>query len=366
MTKQMIPLILALLTSVVPVFAAALPSGDSEETVNEADDRVLRSVEHALPYLERGGVSWMDEQGCVSCHRATFMVWAHEDARSRGIDVDETKLESWTNRAFVSMLSQPVEGGGADSMAQMLLGRDRASAWREKPPRHFKTSDPYETLYEMLLNRQDEDGSWPPEGQLATPPSLTTAWVLLALASRSEMDGDPGAKLDPDAHMASPLTARVRANGERIPGAIAHGLSYVRGAASHGSNEFRVLRALTEAADPESRAASGRAAILLGAQNPDGGWSQRPERAESDAYATGMTLYALVRLGVERDDPAIRRARSFLITAQQKDGAWVVPADAIRAGKRDEVLDEIFSYWGSAWATIGLSATLPLVRNEDR
>lgn len=351
-----------------PIAFVVLSGFASDEGVSAPPHAVAearRAVERALPHLERGGVSWMNERGCVSCHRTTYMIWAHQDARVRGIEVDDTKLESWTNEAFVSMLAQRDEGGGADSMAQMLLGRDRGSSWRAKPPRHFKTSDPYERLYEMLLDRQSEDGSWPAEGQLATPPSLTTRWVWLALASRSEVDGDPGAKLDPDAHMSQPLTGQVKSNDERIPKSLERGLEYLRDAEPHASHEDRVLRALVDERASGPRPASERAAILLAAQNADGGWSNRLDRTESDAYATGMTLYALARLGVSREDPAARRGREYLIRSQRSDGSWSVPADHVREGKRNESLDEIYSYWGSAWATIGLLMGLPGVVESD-
>jgi len=91
---------------------------------------------------------------------------------SRGVEIDDAKIRASTNWAFVNMLAEREESGGVDTISQMLLGRDRESPWRKKPPRHFKTVDPYETLFEVLLERQNEDGSWPPEGQLTTPPEI--------------------------------------------------------------------------------------------------------------------------------------------------------------------------------------------------
>jgi hypothetical protein len=68
-------------------------------------------------------------------------------------------------------------------------------------------------------------------------------------------------------------------------------------------------------------------------------------------------MYALARIGNPDDHQAIARARDFLIQSQQKNGSWEVPADRVRDGKRSESLDEVFSYWGTAWATIGLLHT---------
>ena len=57
--------------------------------------------------------------------------------------------------------------------------------------------------------------------------------------------------------------------------------------------------------------------------------------------------------------PAMRKARSFLVRSQRDDGAWLVPAERVRAGEGRDSLAEIFSYWGSGWAAIGLLRTLP-------
>ena len=92
------------------------------------------------------------------------MIWSHNAAKVRGFEVDRQQLDTTTNWAFASMSSDRTEFGGADTISQMLLGRDAKSNWR-KPPRHFKSSDPYEALLKILLERRREDGSWRPEGQ---------------------------------------------------------------------------------------------------------------------------------------------------------------------------------------------------------
>lgn len=75
---------------------------------------------------------------------------------------------------------------------------------------------------------------------------------------------------------------------------------------------------------------------------------------DSDAFATGQTLFALALLGGTDDRETIRKAQMFLLCSQGTDGAWHVSADRVREGDASESLDEIFTYWGSAWATIGL------------
>ncbi len=322
------------------------------------DQEVRQTVERSLPYLARGGETWIEERGCVSCHRVSFMIWSHSAARGRGIEVDDTRLRAWTDWAFVNMLADREERGGVDTISQVLLGRDRGSRWRKKPPRHFKTVDPYETLFEVLLQRQSEDGSWPPEGQLSTPPEITTGWALLALDSRRDLSGDPSKDLDPEKDLADELAKQVATIERQIPASAARGGQYLRSVEPHPTNEGLVLRVMLAATGDSGDLAALRQQ-LIEAQNVDGGWSNRLDLSVSDAYATGQTLYALSRMAAPRDQAAIARARHFLVRSQRPDGSWMVPADHVRNGARRDSLDEIFSYWGTAWASVGLLQTLP-------
>jgi squalene cyclase len=62
----------------------------------------------------------------------------------------------------------------------------------------------------------------------------------------------------------------------------------------------------------------------LASQNDDGGWSQLPQ-LPSDAYATGLALYALHIGGdVATDSPEYKNGVSFLLRTQDRQGAWHV------------------------------------------
>jgi hypothetical protein len=103
-------------------------------------------------------------------------------------------------------------------------------------------------------------------------------------------------------------------------------------------------------------------AQLRSRQNPDGGWAWRGS-GDSDAFATGQALYALNQCG--QRDAVVQRAAGYLIKSQQADGAWDVPSRAISSATnpgRLERLAPIYQYWGTAWASIGLSGTLPARR----
>lgn len=83
-----------------------------------------KAIELALPYLAKESASLIDQRGCVSCHHVTFMIWSHNAAVARDLEVDPQQLDSTTIWAIASMLSDRFEFGGADTISQMLLGRD--------------------------------------------------------------------------------------------------------------------------------------------------------------------------------------------------------------------------------------------------
>jgi len=82
----------------------------------------------------------------------------------------------------------------------------------------------------------------------------------------------------------------------------------------------------------------------------------------SDAYTTGLVLFALGASGLKVDQHAMEQARKHLLSTQQADGSWLTPARNISQTTVPERLaarDEIYHYWGTGWAALGLLATLP-------
>jgi squalene-hopene/tetraprenyl-beta-curcumene cyclase len=80
---------------------------------------------------------------------------------------------------------------------------------------------------------------------------------------------------------------------------------------------LEMLAALGRARAPEALAARD---FLLRAQEPDGSWFGR--WGANHVYGTGAAVPALVRAGVPRSAPAIRRAVRWLESVQNEDGGW--------------------------------------------
>ena len=98
-------------------------------------------------------------------------------------------------------------------------------------------------------------------------------------------------------------------------------------------------------------------------QEPGGGWSQFA-RTEPDAYATGLSLYALHVAGVAPTDAAYRKGVAYLLGTQYQDGAWLVKTHSFPVQR---YFESGFSFgrhqWiyaaGTSWASLAIAQTLP-------
>ena len=81
----------------------------------------------------------------------------------------------------------------------------------------------------------------------------------------------------------------------------------------------------------------------------------------SDAYATGLTLYALEESGSAPSASVVARATSYLLATQRADGSWYVRS---RSAKFQPYFDGGFPYehdqWISSMATGWATAALAL------
>lgn len=198
---------------------------------------------------------------------------------------------------------------------------------------------------------------------------------MLALSSRDEFvhADDPGTE---GRRSALPdLQSLVASNSEALPKARDKALGWLRSqepTKPDDLNEKLVVRLLIARRFGTKEEAGDRLKELLARQNADGGWSADPSRRQpSDAFATGQSLYAigLGGPGAAGETAAIERAVGFLSALQKEGGSWFVPTTAFHppaGSERDHATDEVYTYWGTAWATLGLLHTLPVIAEGVR
>ena len=98
-------------------------------------------------------------------------------------------------------------------------------------------------------------------------------------------------------------------------------------------------------------------------QEAGGGWSQFG-RTPPDAYATGLSLYALHVAGVAPTDDTYKKGVSFLLGSQYQDGTWLVKTHAFPVQRYFESgfpygRHQWISMAGTSWASLAIAQTLP-------
>jgi hypothetical protein len=131
---------------------------------------------------------------------------------------------------------------------------------------------------------------------------------------------------------------------------------------------FKVLGLKWSAADRRTIETAARALQAL--QRQDGGFSQLPTLS-SDAYATGIALFALHESGMPAADPVYQRGLKFLLSTQAPDGTWHVKSRSLAFQPYFEsgypyARDQWISAAGAAYATLAIAAAVDPQQNASR
>lgn len=293
------------------------PASAETAQPNHSEAKVRSAIKRSIPYLEKKGVEWIRDKKCVSCHRVGNMVWSLSEARSNGFKTSE-KLDDWIEWSLTASLKKNDKGkvvglGNKEGVAQLILGVDDLAEEKRRD------------LLDLLKQEQEPNGSWKPGGQLPTQKRLpaetrevSTMWIALALQNHA-----PAAFEKALHHLDEPLGK---------------------------STEWIALKLLIARETKNSLSRKRFSRLLIDKQNKDGGWGWLTSE-QSDALGTGMALYALRSAGSEPDLASMLKAQEFLLSNQKEGGFWDV-----RSTKRKKrgSIEETASYWGTAWAILGL------------
>jgi hypothetical protein len=230
---------------------------------------------------------------------------------------------------------------GANSMGYELFSY--AAAGRPRDAR-------IESEIYSLKSAQQPEGYWRTPGNrppLTFDHFTTTAFVIYALNAYT------------------PETQRADTEAR-----IARARSWLLEAKPQTTQE-RAFHLLGLAWSKAGREALEKAARGLEAmQRKDNGWSQLAATS-SDAYATGMALYALYEGGVPVGSKTYQSGLRYLLDTQAADGTWHVKARALPVQPYFESgypygHDQWISAAGAAYATMALSAAVEPSRTARR
>ncbi len=93
-------------------------------------------------------------------------------------------------------------------------------------------------------------------------------------------------------------------------------------------------------------------AFLRREQESEGSWFGR--WGTNYIYGTWSVLCALNAIGLSHEDPAIRRARDWLVSVQREDGGWGEDEESYRDAPHGRYKESLPSQ--TAWALLGLMA----------
>lgn len=309
-------------------------------------EMIRQSVEKAIGLLQKSGPQFVKVSGCTSCHNQSLPQMAYSAARARGFAVDAASAEY--NVKAVAAMFRPV-------MADMAAGKPNIP----NPPisvsygllgmaaENYPANDMTEAAAHLVATQQRPDGSFivlP-----GRPPLEASAFTGTALSLRA---------------------LQIYGKDEDVALKVAKARAWL-GAARPLTNEDRSMQLLGLAwGDAGVETLRKSAQALLSQQKADGGWSQL-DSVETDAYATGQAMVALMTAGqITTEDKAWQRGVAYLLRTQLEDGSWLVrsrsfPFQPYKESGFPHGKNQWISAAGTSWAVWALSLGQPVKSPES-
>jgi ankyrin repeat protein len=307
--------------------------------IRDARTSLTRSVAKLLEVAP----GFREKTACISCHHNTMPALAAAAARRKGIEVDTVRarknlddiLTFFQSNAPRMMLGDPAVGGEALTAGYALM-----ALAADGHPLDSVTA----TMIHWIIARQMPDGRWLGNGLNRPPSEYSTISHTAIAAGGLKSYSLPGRR-------------------DEISQALRRARQWLL-AAEPKSAEERAMRLMglvwTDA--PRTRVADAIRAVRDRQEN-GGGWSQFG-RTPPDAYATGLSLYALHVAGVSPTDAVYRKGLAFLLGSQYPDGTWLVKTHSFPVQRYFESgfpfgRHQWISAAGTGWAVMAIVQTLP-------
>ena len=303
-----------------------------ETAGSSRNSQIREAVQKSLALLQQSSPQFIRVSGCVSCHHQVLPSLAAAIARDHSIAFDEREtardveatMAMWKNtRDYMNRDAHRIPNPPI-VVSYSLLGL---------AAQKYPADETTRALVRFVSEYQGADGSW--RSDIRRPPMEASDVTATALSLRAlQLYGGDQQRV---ARAAAWLAAQEPA-----------------------SNEERTMQLLGLYWSRAYRAQMGRrAAALIAAQLPGGGWSQCGT-PEADAYATGQSLYALYTAGMLKStDAAYRKAVDYLLRTQLADGSWLVvsrshPVQPYKESGFPHGPNQWISAAGTSWAAMAL------------
>lgn len=300
---------------------------------------VQAAIEPAVALLSRAGTQFFTQSGCVGCHHQPMAMAALTTFKRSGSKFDDAPAQGfkqmieseWTGEQE-QLLERIDPGGSPDGEGYGAWALSLAG---------YAPNSVTDVVAVHTAAQQQQAGNWH-VGDISRAPIQESDFARTARSLRLlQVYGPPARKAEFDRRIA------------RARDWLAQSTPVTNDDAA------MQMMGLHWSGAP----VTFQAKALATRQRTDGGWAQNPN-LESDAYATGETLWALRECGaLTAADAAYKRGVEFLLNTQWPDGSWYVRS---RAPKIQPYFQSGFPFghdqWissaATAWAVMALTPTM--------
>lgn len=305
------------------------------------------SLSRAVSLLLPTAPAVYKQRACVTCHSQSLVEQAAAVARAKGVAVNEELAAQNLGQILSSLKTAAEDAMQGDQPAGNFITVGYAMSGLAAEP--YPLDNITAAFTHLVAGLQMPDGTWLGNG-VSRPPLEDSIVSQTALAVR--------------AMTLYPIAGQTRELEEKLRRAQRWLLT-----APATSAEERNMRLMglvwTKASRDDINAAMRQ---VLSQQAPDGGWSQR-DQYNADAYATGMSLFALHEAGTSVTSDVYRKGVAFLLRNQYQNGAWFVktrayPVQAYFESGYPFGRNQWISAAGASWASLAIANTLPDARGR--
>ena len=296
------------------------------------------AINKSIPLLQSSSHTFLKNAvTCHSCHGQGLGGIAFALAKENGFAVsDELTNEALDSISKIWKTRMALMVENDDPVAIIMTGNYDLWALSAN---HYEKNKTIELLAQNIMRRQTNAGSWVSPN--FRPPLEYYAFTATALTVKNIQTYVP-------AILHTEVAQRI---------AKARQWLVTQTPEANEEKAFQLLGLKWSNADEKTIAMQAKRLLLT--QREDGGWSQL-DSLETDAYATGQSLYALNQSGqLPVTAPEYRKGVAFLLRTQFEDGSWHVKTRSypfvrfVDSGfPHDD--DQFISAAGSNWATMAL------------
>jgi hypothetical protein len=282
------------------------------------------------------------QRGCVTCHSQSLPQQAAAMSRAKGVPINEELAAQNLSQMLASLKASAEAAMQGDQPAGNFITVGYAISGLAAEP--YPSDNITAAFTHLVAGLQLPDGSWVGNG-VSRPPLEDSIISQTALAVRTMT-------LYPIAGRRNDLEEKLRRAQQWLLRAPV---------TSAEERNMRLMGLVWSKASRQNINAAMRQ--VLDKQGVEGGWPQR-DHFTPDAYATGMSLYALHEAGTAASSDAYRKGIAFLLKSQYPDGAWFVKTRAYPTQPYFESgypfgRNQWISAAGAGWAALAISNTLP-------